>query len=52
MQDLSFVAKNVSVIEKYVELSDGVQLKIYDFIPPGYDPETPVIIFIAGWISL
>ena len=52
MQDVSFLEKNVSLIEKYFEVSDGVQLKAFDFIPPAYTLKTPVIVFVAGWISL
>jgi len=52
MEDVSFLEDNVSVVENYFEVSDGVQLKVFDFIPPGYTQQTPVIVFVAGWISL
>jgi len=52
MQDVSFLGKNVSVIEKYFEVSDGVQLKVFDFFPQGYTLLTPTVVFVAGWISL
>ncbi len=52
MQDVSFLEDNVSVVEKYFEVSDRVQLKVFDFIPPGYTLQTPIIVFVAGWISL
>lgn len=52
MQDVSFLGKNVSLIEKCFEVSDGVQLQVFDFFPPDYTPKTPVIVFVAGWISL
>ena len=52
MQEVTFLEKNISLIEKYFEVSDGVQLKCFDFIPQGYHSlNMPVIIFIAGWIS-
>ncbi len=40
----------VEVKERYVKVSDGVVLKVVDFQPP--DNDGPVVIFVAGWISL
>jgi pimeloyl-ACP methyl ester carboxylesterase len=42
----------VRVNEEYVKLSDGVSLKIVDFTPPDYVSGNPVVVFVAGWISL
>ncbi|MBN1829520.1 MAG: alpha/beta hydrolase [Deltaproteobacteria bacterium] len=44
--------KEQGVDERYASLSDGVVLKIIDFKPPIAAPEHPVIVFVAGWISL
>jgi cytochrome b subunit of formate dehydrogenase/pimeloyl-ACP methyl ester carboxylesterase len=41
-----------SVDEYYISLSDGVSLRVIDFIPPSYTPGKPVIVFVAGLISL
>jgi pimeloyl-ACP methyl ester carboxylesterase len=35
-----------------LEVSDGVSLKIIDFTPRNVSQEKPVILFVAGWISL
>jgi len=43
---------DVRVEEDYVVVSDGVALRTIDFIPPCDTPERPVVVFIAGWISL
>ena len=48
----SYSAKGITATERYVELTDGVALQVIDFEPPECDPEAPVVIFIAGWISL
>lgn len=42
----------VSVKEYTVTVSDGAKLKIIDFIPHGDYAKGPVVIFVAGWISL
>ncbi|MFO7557901.1 MAG: alpha/beta fold hydrolase [Desulfobacterales bacterium] len=52
MLDRSSWEKKLSIVEKYVQVSDGVQIKIIDFTPPDSDPEKPVVVFVAGWISL
>jgi pimeloyl-ACP methyl ester carboxylesterase len=41
-----------SVKEYMVNVSDGVSLKIIDFTPRNVSQGKPVIIFVAGWISL
>ncbi len=48
----SYTARGISATERYVELTDGVALQVIDFEPPNYDSEAPVLIFVAGWISL
>jgi len=40
-------------VKKYfIEVSDGVKLNVIDFTPEGSDPTKPVVVFVAGWISL
>ena len=48
----SYSARGITATERYEELTDGVALRIIDFEPPDHDPEAPVLIFVAGWISL
>ena len=43
---------DVRVEEDYVVVSDGVALRTIDFTPPCDTPERPMVIFVAGWISL
>ncbi len=43
---------DVRVEEDYVVVSDGVALRTIDFTPPCDTPEKPMVIFVAGWISL
>jgi len=43
---------NVRVEEDYLAVSDGVALRTIDFIPPCDTPERPMVVFVAGWISL
>ena len=43
---------DVMVEEDYVVVSDGVELRTIDFTPPCDTPDRPVVVFIAGWISL
>lgn len=33
-------------------MDDGVKLKIIDFIPKSHEDGSPVLLFVAGWISL
>ncbi len=42
----------VTVTEEYFETGDGVRLRLIDFIPPHGDDRSPIIIFVAGWISM
>src|SRR5208337_4230214 len=44
---------NSTIVKEYmVDVSDGVSLKIIDFTPQNISQEKPVILFVAGWISL
>jgi pimeloyl-ACP methyl ester carboxylesterase len=43
---------STTVKEYMVNVSDGVSLKIVDFTPRNVSQEKPVILFVAGWISL
>lgn len=43
---------DVRIKEYYIKMSDGVSLKVVDFIPPVDGPRKPVILFVAGWISM
>lgn len=47
-----YTAKGSSVKEYYAAVSDGVSLKIIDFVPKADNPRAPVVLFVAGWISL
>ncbi|OPL16792.1 MAG: hypothetical protein AVO39_00515 [delta proteobacterium MLS_D] len=42
----------VTFDEIFFKTSDGVHLRIIDFIPPENDGVTPVLVFVAGWISM
>ncbi|MEA2014458.1 MAG: alpha/beta hydrolase [Thermodesulfobacteriota bacterium] len=43
---------DVKVAEYYRVLSDGVALRMIDFTPTCDTPEKPMVVFVAGWISL
>ena len=43
---------NVTMDETNVSVSDGVVLKVFDFLPEKYDVDAPVIVFSAGWVSI
>ena len=47
-----YTSRGTRTSEYYVTVSDGVSLKIIDFAPKGDNPRTPVVLFVAGWISL
>jgi pimeloyl-ACP methyl ester carboxylesterase len=49
---LEYTTKDCSVKEYYLRMSDGVQLRIIDFIPKSDNRKKPAIVFVAGWISL
>ncbi len=52
MSFVQYSDKGVKVSEDYVEVSDGVALRVIDFIPEREGPEKPAVVFVAGWISL
>ncbi len=43
---------DVRVDEDYLTLSDGVELRMIDFAPACDTPGKPMVVFVAGWISL
>lgn len=43
---------HVTMEETDVRVSDGVVLKVFDFLPENHDVDSPIIIFVAGWVSL
>jgi pimeloyl-ACP methyl ester carboxylesterase len=47
-----YIEPGTSADEYYMTTSDGVSLRVIDFIPSSHTPEKPVIIFVAGLISL
>lgn len=47
-----YTNRDVTVHEEYIETSDAVSLKLIDFIPEADSPEKPIVVFVAGWISL
>ncbi|PKL16240.1 MAG: hypothetical protein CVV49_17280 [Spirochaetae bacterium HGW-Spirochaetae-5] len=47
-----YTESSTTVNEYMVQMSDGVSLKIIDFIPENISRDKPVILFVAGWISL
>ncbi len=52
MMDYSeYTSSACSVREYMVEVSDGVKLRIIDF-DPGTKKNAPIMLFVAGWISL
>lgn len=52
MIDSTFCDPSVRFVEEMICVSDGVSLKVIDFQPDDDDPEKPVVVFVAGWISL
>lgn len=53
LMDYSACTGNRSTVTEYMHLlSDGVSLHIIDFTPVAAAKNRPVIVFIAGWISL
>ncbi len=43
---------DVRAEEEFFVTSDGVALRLIDFVPPRDAPERPMVVFVAGWISL
>jgi pimeloyl-ACP methyl ester carboxylesterase len=52
MPYVSYTDPGVKVDEYLLNVSDKVSLKVIDFIPPTYTQGKPVIVFVAGLISL
>lgn len=52
MDYTEYTGSQAEVSEYYVTVSDGVVLKIIDFVPLQKEQSGPVIVFIAGWLSL
>ena len=51
--DYSLYTDNSTSVKEYMcNVSDGVSLKIIDFTPRNASQGKPVILFVAGWISL
>jgi len=51
--DYSPYTESTTTVKEYMfTVSDGVSLKIIDFIPRNVSQQKPVILFVAGWISL
>jgi hypothetical protein len=51
--DYSQYTDNSKAVKEYMlDVSDGVSLKIIDFTPRNVSQGKPVILFVAGWISL
>jgi pimeloyl-ACP methyl ester carboxylesterase len=51
--DYSLYTEDSTNVQEYmIEVSDGVTLKIIDFTPKNLSAHKPVILFVAGWISL
>ncbi len=46
------VPDNVELYERRIKISDGVELRLFDFKPLNDHQDAPVILFVAGWISL
>ncbi|MFZ5572448.1 MAG: alpha/beta fold hydrolase [Thermodesulfobacteriota bacterium] len=40
------------VREEYITVSDGVALKVFDFKNENDNGDGPVVVFVAGWVSL
>ena len=51
--DYSQYTDNSTAVKEYmVEVSDGVSLQVIDFAPRSASSGKPLILFVAGWISL
>ena len=51
MEYSEYTAPETNVSEYYVQMSDGVSLKMLDFQPGADSSNKPIILFVAGWIS-
>jgi len=52
MDYLDYADELASVSEYYLYMSDGASIRIIDFVPEDVSGVKPVIVFVAGWISL
>jgi pimeloyl-ACP methyl ester carboxylesterase len=52
MEYREYTDNNIATQDYYVPVSDGVELRVIDFIPSCDGPDRPLIVFIAGLISL
>ncbi|MBN2284038.1 MAG: alpha/beta fold hydrolase [Deltaproteobacteria bacterium] len=48
----TFTEPDTTVVEHFVPLSDGAAIRVTEFIPSRHEPGRPVVVFVAGWISL
>lgn len=46
-----FSSNGTAISECYFTTSDGVSLKVIDFVPSGGGISQPVVVFVPGWIS-
>ncbi len=46
-----YTIPSTTIKDYYIQVSDGVQLYIIDFMPKKDSPSKPIIFFVAGWIS-
>lgn len=47
-----YAPDSVTISERYLTMSDDVELRVFDFVPANDDATKPVVVFVAGWISL
>lgn len=47
-----YAPASVSISERYLNMSDGVGLRVIDFVPADDSASKPMVVFVAGWISL
>ena len=52
MDYIDYVDEFTSVSEYYLKMSDGASIRIIDFVPGNLSDVKPVVVFVAGWISL
>jgi len=51
MDYTEYTGSGTVIDQRMVNISDGVALKIIEFIPKKNDKKKPIVIFVAGWIS-
>lgn len=52
VSDINLDVSKVSVTEEYFDVSDGVALRLIDFKPDHDTDDHPMVLFVAGWVSL